>query len=64
MSFATVLLASFVTVLAAVAAMAIGVLFGRRAISGSCGGIAGRCAGCAGTGACPRKRANAPTCED
>lgn len=56
MSVAAVFFASFVAVLGAVAAMALGVVFGRRAISGSCGGIAGRCAGCAGAASCPRRR--------
>ena len=35
------LIASFVALLLAVAAMAVGVLFGRSPIRGSCGGIAG-----------------------
>lgn len=43
------LVASFVTLLLAVAAMAVGVLFGRAPIRGSCGGVgAGGCAACRG----------------
>lgn len=41
-----VYLASFIVILAAIAGMAIGVMFGRPAIKGSCGGIAGECAHC------------------
>lgn len=48
------LLASFVVILLAVAAMSLGVLFGRRPIRGSCGGIAGGgCGAC--TGRCERR---------
>jgi len=44
----TILLA-FAIVLAAIAAMSIGVLNGRRPISGSCGGLnGGRCELCSG----------------
>ena len=56
MSFLALFIASFIALVGAIAAMAVGVLFGRRAISGSCGGIAGRCAGCGGSGECPRRR--------
>ena len=41
MTFITTLLLSFLVVLSAIAAMAIGVLLGRRKIRGSCGGISG-----------------------
>ena len=34
---------------AALLAMSVGVLFGRAPISGSCGGVAGRCAACTRT---------------
>ena len=45
---ATVLLA-FAIVLAAIAAMSVGVINGRRPISGSCGGLnGGRCELCGG----------------
>ncbi len=39
-------LASFIVILLAIAAMAIGVVFGRPSIKGSCGGIAGECPHC------------------
>ncbi len=43
------ILASFVIIALAVAAMAVGVVFGRAPIRGSCGGIAGEgCAACSG----------------
>jgi len=42
---------SFVIVLAVIAGMSIGVLNGRKAISGSCGGLAGgRCDACGKSG--------------
>lgn len=47
------MIASFVALLLAVAAMAVGVLFGRTPIRGSCGGVAGGgCTAC--TGRCER----------
>ncbi len=53
----TTLVASFVVLLLAVAAMAVGVLFGRAPIRGSCGGVAG--AGCAAcSGRCERRAAD------
>jgi hypothetical protein len=43
------MIASFVLILLAVAAMAVGVLFGRTPIRGSCGGVGGGgCAACTG----------------
>ena len=46
---AITLLLSFAIILAIVAAMSIGVLNGRKAISGSCGGLNnGRCELCSG----------------
>ena len=42
--------ASFIVIALAVAAMSLGVLFGRTPIRGSCGGIAG-----GGCGACTRR---------
>ncbi len=51
------MIASFVALLLAVAAMAVGVLFGRAPIRGSCGGVAGGgCAAC--TGRCERRAAD------
>ena len=44
---------SFVVILLVIAGMSIGVMNGRRAISGSCGGInGGRCELCSGNGSC------------
>lgn len=49
------LLLSFVVILLVIAGMSIGVLNGRRAISGSCGGLnGGRCELCSST--CQNKR--------
>ena len=43
------LFASFIVLALAVAAMAVGVIFGRSPIRGSCGGVAGGgCAACTG----------------
>jgi hypothetical protein len=39
-------LASFIIIVLAIAGMAIGVIFGRPAIKGSCGGLAGECPRC------------------
>ena len=45
----TTLLLSFIVILLVIAGMSVGVMNGRRAISGSCGGISnGRCALCGG----------------
>ena len=46
--------ASFVVILLAIAGMAVGVMLGRPAIKGSCGGIAGECPHC--TAKCRRGR--------
>ena len=44
---------SFVVILLVIAGMSIGVMNGRRAISGSCGGInGGKCELCTGNGSC------------
>ena len=52
----TVLL-SFAVLLLVILGMAVGVLNGRRAISGSCGGLAGgRCELCSGKGRCKKKQ--------
>lgn len=53
----TTLLLSFVVILLVIVGMSIGVLNGRRAISGSCGGLnGGGCELCSGTGKCRNKR--------
>jgi hypothetical protein len=47
--YITTILLSFVTLLVVIAGMAVGVLNGRKAISGSCGGLGnGRCELCSG----------------
>jgi len=47
--FITTLVLSFVVILAVIAGMGIGVMNGRRAISGSCGGLnGGGCELCSG----------------
>jgi hypothetical protein len=58
----TTLLLSFVIMLLVIAGMSIGVMNGRKAISGSCGGIAGGgCELCTGKGQCRNKRKTART---
>ena len=55
MTLLPTLLIAFVTLLAVIAAMAVGVMNGRRPISGSCGGLnGGRCELCSG-GPCKRE---------
>ena len=54
----TTFLVSSVVLGLAVLAMSVGVMFGRAPISGSCGGVAGRCAVCS-RGTCKRKHAEA-----
>jgi hypothetical protein len=50
------LLLSFICLLLVIAGMSVGVLNGRKAISGSCGGLNnGRCELCSGDG-CRRRR--------
>ncbi len=49
-------LASFIVMVLAIAGMAVGVIFGRPAIKGSCGGIAGECAHC--TRKCRRRESS------
>lgn len=56
----TTLLLSFLIILLVITGMSIGVMTGRRAISGSCGGLnAGGCKLCSGNGKCRNKRDNA-----
>lgn len=53
------LVLSFVVLLLVIAGMSIGVMNGRRAISGSCGGLnSGGCELCSGN--CKKKRARVP----
>ena len=48
---------SFVVILLVIAGMSVGVMNGRRAISGSCGGLnGGRCELCSGKGDCHKKK--------
>jgi len=55
----TTLLLSFLVILLVIAGMSIGVMNGRRAISGSCGGLnGGGCELCSGNGKCRNKRDN------
>lgn len=49
---------SFLVLLLVITGMSIGVMNGRKAISGSCGGLnGGRCELCSGKGECHNKRA-------
>ena len=58
----TTILLSFVIVLLVIAGMSIGVMNGRKAISGSCGGLnGGGCELCSGSGECRRKKKGAAT---
>ncbi|HSG98233.1 MAG TPA: hypothetical protein VLA11_09600 [Woeseiaceae bacterium] len=58
----TTLALSFVVILLVIAGMSIGVMNGRKAISGSCGGVAGGgCELCTGNGRCRNKRKDAQT---
>ncbi|MDR1661366.1 MAG: (Na+)-NQR maturation NqrM [Azoarcus sp.] len=52
---------TLLVILAVVAAMAIGVIFGRRAITGSCGGLASLGLECECENPCPRKLARMRT---
>ncbi len=58
---ATTLIMSFVIMLLVIAGMSIGVMNGRKAISGSCGGLngSGGCELCSGKGECRNKRERA-----
>ena len=58
----TTILLSFIVMLLVVAGMSIGVLNGRKAISGSCGGLnGGGCELCSGEGRCRTRRESAQT---
>ncbi len=53
--FVTILF-SFAVMLLVIAGMSIGVLNGRKAISGSCGGLnGGKCELCTGSGRCKKR---------
>ncbi|MBT8092307.1 MAG: DUF539 domain-containing protein [Gammaproteobacteria bacterium] len=55
----TTLLLSFIIILLVITGMSVGVLNGRRAISGSCGGLnGGGCELCSGSGKCRKKQKN------
>lgn len=58
MSALLVTLLSFIVILVAMLAMAVGVMAGRKPISGSCGGLngSGSCELCSGRGACRRRK--------
>ena len=56
MTIVSTLLVTFAVMLAVIAAMAIGVMNGRKPISGSCGGLnGGGCELCSGSGKCKRE---------
>ena len=57
MTLLTTVLITFVVMLSVIAAMAIGVMNGRKPISGSCGGLnGGGCELCSGSGNCKREK--------
>ena len=59
MSILATLILSFVVVMVAVTAMAVGVMAGRAPLTGSGGGLnGGSCELCSGTGECRRKAKN------
>ena len=54
----TTLLLSFLIILLVIAGMSVGVMNGRKAISGSCGGLnSGGCELCSGKGQCRKSQA-------
>ena len=56
MTLLTTLIITFAVLLATIAGMAVGVMNGRKPISGSCGGLnGGRCELCSGNGDCKRE---------
>ena len=57
MTLLTTILITFVVMLSVIAAMAVGVMNGRKPISGSCGGLnGGGCELCSGSGHCKREK--------
>lgn len=57
MTLAMTLLITFTVMLTVIAAMAVGVMNGRKPISGSCGGLnGGGCELCSGSGKCKREK--------
>ena len=53
------MLLSFIVILLVIAGMSVGVMNGRKAISGSCGGLnGGGCELCSGSGQCRKNRDN------
>lgn len=55
-TFILTMLVTFLVLLAFIAAMAVGVMNGRKPISGSCGGLNGEgCPVCGGSGECQRE---------
>lgn len=61
----TTLVLSFLIILLVITGMSIGVMNGRKAISGSCGGLnGGGCELCTGSGNCRRKRERAAQTEN
>ena len=58
----TTLLLSFIVIMLVIVGMSVGVMNGRRAISGSCGGLnGGGCELCSGKGNCRRRGSAART---
>jgi hypothetical protein len=56
MTLLSTLLVTFAVLLTVIAAMAVGVMGGRKPISGSCGGLnGGSCELCSGDGKCARE---------
>jgi len=56
MTIMTTMFVTFAVMLAVIGAMAIGVINGRKPISGSCGGLnGGGCELCSGNGKCKRE---------
>ena len=60
-SLLVTVLISFIVMLLVIAGMAVGVMNGRKAISGSCGGLGGgRCELCSGRHKCRKARSEEP----
>ena len=59
MTLLATIIITFTVMLTVIAAMAVGVMNGRKPISGSCGGLnGGGCELCSGNGQCRNKREN------